>query len=209
MHCLGPCLLKSSCLWQLRSIDAQSVRVNALWHVPCCALLAHCTNELNVPSNRHFVCIMHVAAHQLHVAASQLHVGIRMHVGVQLKARTPVLSNALGDPQEIFPDNQSHPLLSAHGPVFLATPEAWQRLHFSSFHPVQLIGTDQFRVQPSQKSALLNQIHSWIFVPSYKRSEYSDPRQMRLDWADAVSHGCQYVRIIVIRAEEEEVQVPL
>lgn len=131
---------------------------------------------------------------------------------VQLEAKVPRFTLSSEVQTHLFPELQSFPLPSVHGPVFLATAEAWKTLQSSSSHPVNLHGSDKFSVQQSKSpfaghKGQPEQIHSWIFVPSYHRSQDSDPHQMRIDWADAVSHNSQYVRIVVVRAETQEVQV--
>ena len=43
----------------------------------------------------------------------------------------------------------------------------------------------------------------WIFVPSYRRYATSDPKQMLVDWSDAMK-GIAYTRVIVVRPGEEQ-----
>ena len=43
----------------------------------------------------------------------------------------------------------------------------------------------------------------WIFVPSYRRYAISNPKQMLVDWSDAMKY-MSYTRVIVVRPGEEQ-----
>lgn len=132
---------------------------------------------------------------------------------VQLEPREPVLPLTLEERQALFPVKQSGSLLPVHGPVFLATPAVWQKLEQRSQHSlVQMHTADSSsfelkEVSASTESLPAASIHHWVFVPSYNRYADSDPRQMRIDWADAISQDTQYVRVVVVRSEAEQVMV--
>lgn len=58
--------------------------------------------------------------------------------------------------------------------------------------------TFQHGAQGQQKAAT-----KWIFVPSYRRFSISDPKQMLVDWSDAMK-DMSYTRVIVVRPGEEQ-----
>lgn len=114
----------------------------------------------------------------------------------------------------IVPSQTAGSLLPTHGPVFLATLAVWRQLQQRSHRSlVQLhaaSSSSSFRlkeVSASTEPLPAASIHHWVFVPSYNRYADSDPRQMRIDWADAVSQDTQYVRVVVVRSEAEQVMV--
>ncbi|KAL0047438.1 hypothetical protein WJX82_003437 [Trebouxia sp. C0006] len=130
----------------------------------------------------------------------------------ELEPREPVLPLTLKERQALFPVKQSGSLLPTHGPVFLATPAVWwqlqQRSHRSLVQLHAASSSSSFRlkeVSASTEPLPAASIHHWVFVPSYNRYADSDPRQMRIDWADAVSQDTQYVRVVVVRSEAEQV----
>ncbi len=55
------------------------------------------------------------------------------------------------------------------------------------------------RCAQGQQQAVAN----WIFVPSYRRYSISDPKQMLVDWSDAMK-GMSYTRVIVVRSGGEQ-----
>ena len=112
--------------------------------------------------------------------------------------------------QKLFPVKQEDTLPATHVSVFLATPAVWDKLGRSSQYGVQLQHEHNFSVAetPLDEEVLeANNIRHWVFVSSYNRFEDQDPRQMRIDWADAVSHDTSYVRVIVVRSEPQQVRV--
>ena len=132
---------------------------------------------------------------------------------MQLEPREPVLPLTLQQRQALFPVKQSGSLLPSHGPVFLATPAVWRQLEQSSQRSLVQMSTassssfELKEVSASSESLPAATIHHWVFVPSYNRYADSNPRQMRIDWADAVSQDTQYVRVVVVRSEAEQVMV--
>lgn len=133
---------------------------------------------------------------------------------MQLEPREPVLPLTLKERQALFPVKQSGSLLPTHGPVFLATPAVWRQLQQRShrslvqLHAASSSSSFQLKeVSASTEPLPAASIHHWVFVPSYNRYADSDPRQMRIDWADAVSQDTQYVRVVVVRSEAEQVMV--
>ena len=132
---------------------------------------------------------------------------------MQLEPRQPVLHLTLEQKQALFPVKQTGSLLPVHGPVVLATPAVWQKLEQRSQRSLvqmRAAASSSFElkeVSASTESLPAASIHHWVFVPSYNRYADSDPRQMRIDWADAVSQGTQYVRVVVVRSEAEQVMV--
>ena len=132
----------------------------------------------------------------------------QLSVAVQLEARVPELN--LPEDSTLFHNNeQSSNLLAASGPVFLATAAAWDKLEKSSEHQLKLMPNKfQFSERPCAGPVLDGKsIRHWIFVPSYNRYGDENPRQMCIDWADAVSHDTPYVRVIVVRSEAEQIAV--
>lgn len=93
--------------------------------------------------------------------------------------------------------------------MFLATAKVWDKLAVCSQLPVKVTG-QEFEVSRATKSGSKPRaVCNWVFVPSYHRYRDSDPHQMRIDWADAVSHDTSYVRVIVVRCDPGQIQVQL
>ena len=128
---------------------------------------------------------------------------------VQLEVRIPLLGLQDEERRRLFPTEQKGNLPPTHGPVFLATATVWDKLKRTAEHDVD-IGVDSFKVteRPVAKQALdSSAIRHWVFVPSYNRYGDENPRQMLIDWADAISHEIAYVRVIVVRSDEQQVAV--
>ena len=128
---------------------------------------------------------------------------------VQLEAK--ILLSGLQDEERkaLFPIKQKGNLPPTHGPVFLATATVWDKLKRTAEHDVD-IASDSFKVAERHvgKQALdSSAIRHWVFVPSYNRYGDENPRQMRIDWADAVSQETAYVRVVVVRSDEQQVAV--
>ena len=72
------------------------------------------------------------------------------------------------------------------------------------------IGSGSFKVAEKTvgKQALdSSAIRHRVFIPSYNRHGDENPRQMQFDWADAISQETAYVRVIVVRSDEQQVAV--
>ena len=128
---------------------------------------------------------------------------------VQLEAKIPLLGLQDEERKRLFPIEHKGNLPPTYGPVFLATATVWDKLKRSAEHDVD-IGLHSFKVaeRPVGKQALDSRaIRHWVFVPSYNRYGVENPRQMRIDWADAISQETAYVRVIVVRSDEQQVAV--
>jgi len=131
---------------------------------------------------------------------------------MQMQAKIPHLDLTGEERSSVFPDKQSGNLPATNGPVFLATDAAWKKLQQCSEHQVNLEPDMLQTVERpigQAREMILNEgaIRHWVLVPSYNRYSDADPRQMLIDWADAVSQNTPYVRVIVVRSEEQQVLV--
>lgn len=131
---------------------------------------------------------------------------------MQLESRCPDLGMTRPQVEKLFPTKQEGRIPSVHGPVFVATPAVWRKLvQCSVDSSVKCTSqADRFSLQ-EQPAAVKGfpaaKVHNWIFVPSYNRYADSNPHQMRIDWADAMSQDTQFVRVIVVRSDKQQVLV--
>ena len=127
----------------------------------------------------------------------------------QLKAKIPKLDLTEAERKSVFPNQQINLNLPVtYGPVFLATDAVWDRLQHCSQYAVSIKYSQfEFKQGVQQLKGQGEGVQHWIFVPSYNRHADEDPRQMRIDWADAVSHTAPYVRVVVVRSDEDQVKV--
>lgn len=131
---------------------------------------------------------------------------------MQLECKCPHMGLTELEKERLFPLKQEGSLPAVHGPVFLATRAAWKKLmrcSEKSFVKCTSEGS-MFRVQEKLtvvRDFPVAKLHNWIFVPSYNRYADSDPHQMRIDWADAMSQDTHFVRVIVVRSDQQQVQV--
>lgn len=114
--------------------------------------------------------------------------------------------------EKLFPAKQEATLASVHGPVFLATPDVWRKLVQCSKDSFVKCTSEASMFSLQEERASIEgfpaaKVHNWIFVPSYNRYADSDPHQMRIDWADAVSQDTNFVRVIVVRSDKQQVLV--
>ena len=119
---------------------------------------------------------------------------------------------ATSEKKKLFPAKQEGSLLSVHGPVFLATPAVWRKLVRCSKDSFVKCTSEADKFSLHEERASVEgfpaaKLHNWIFVPSYNRFADSNPHQMRIDWADAMSQDTQFVRVIVVRSDKQQVLV--